>query len=104
MQEIAFIVFCVFGAVVVSSLFLSHSILRRLEKMHALTWMRLGSPTLFLNNSAISSWNLLIYVWKEGVHEGDDSTLRALCKSQKMLYVISLLLAICLVLLIPIST
>jgi hypothetical protein len=74
----------VFGAMfaLVGVLFcLQHRLYARLRSVHPEQYERLGSPTLFLNNSISNGFKTMRFFWSRGYRHLDDPKATRLCRS-----------------------
>jgi len=74
---------------------LSFAFLRRLRLRHADTWIRLGSPTLFMNSSIQNQTATMRFVWSGGSRTLGDPTLVRLVNLLRGLTVVYLLVFAC---------
>ena len=85
----------VFGAMfaLVGVLFcLQHRLYARLRSVHPEQYERLGSPTLFLNNSISNGFKTMRFFWSRGYRHLDDPKVTRLCRTIMVINVVYLLL------------
>lgn len=103
MKIIGISVLVAFAALVIVGMSLTSHILSYLEKHHVSVWLRLGSPTLFLNNSAKNSWGFMQFVLREEYCSIGDPKLSKLCALLRWSYLASFPLALLFLILLPFS-
>ena len=102
MQEIAglTIIACLIAELVAAPLYFSKlsQLLSYLQKNQNVQWVKLGSPTLFLNNSISNSANMMRYLTKREYLEAQDETLGTIAAAARTRLIVSVSLGVLIIL------
>lgn len=104
MKIAAISVLSIFAVLAIVGMILTSRIFSCLEKHHFSAWQKLGSPSLFLNNSASNSWGFMKFVLSEEYCSIADPKLRQLCGALRLSYLASLPLALFFLILLPFAS
>ena len=97
-MDIYEILMCV-GAITMGILFIvqnyvQYRLFKTLRKSFETTWIRLGKPSLIMNNSISNSLALMSYLWRRDYLELNDASFSKQCGNVRTFTIFSLLASI----------
>jgi hypothetical protein len=101
MTTTTIVVFVKLATMVVVWFVLASWLFRRLREQHASTYVEIGSPSLFWNNSMRNNWLFLKFLFGSKWRQLSDLAVSNVCRFMRVFIVVYFLLFLALIALIP---